>query len=145
MAKKKYWEVDEGFRKQMLNDFYGIISQLKKPKDAQQFFSDLLTPSESTMIIYRIAIAKKLLQGLTYDEIREELQVGLNTVTSVSRWLNNGFGGYMKELQKAKNQKERRKVMPKEAWEKLKRNYPTHFMVFGLLDDIKRDTNPYRH
>lgn len=145
MAKKKYWEVDESFRKQMLNDFYGIITQLKKPKDAQQFFSDLLTPSESTMIIYRIAIAKKLLQGMTYDEIREELQVGLNTVTSVSRWLNDGFGGYMKELQKAKNQKERRKVFPKEVWEKLKQNHPTHFMVFNLLDDIKKDTNPYRH
>jgi len=122
----------------MFNEFYLLVSKIKNRDDAQNFFKDLLTPSESIMIVYRIEIAKMLLQGFSYVDIKKKLKVGDCTINGVNRWLYNGFGGYMKEIKKAKNHKDRYASLPKNEWEAIKKKYPAHFLIFNLLDKYKK-------
>lgn len=90
------------------------------------------------MIVYRIEIAKMLLQGFSYIDIAKKLKVGKNTINSVNKWLYSGFGGYMKAIKNAENQKQRRKVLPTNEWEAMKKKYPAHFLIFNLIDKIKK-------
>jgi TrpR-related protein YerC/YecD len=138
MAKRKVYEVDKAERYAMLNDFFKMVASIKDHQEAAKFFKDLLTPSESLMLTRRIAIAKLLLEDWTFMEIAQKLKVGTNTVNSVNRWLFTGFGGYLNELKKSKSKKEFQESMPTTTWERLKKKYPAHFMVFNLANNVKK-------
>jgi TrpR-related protein YerC/YecD len=138
MSRKKFYEIKPEIRNGLLGSLYQIISEIKDKQDARKFLTDLLTPGESIMIAYRIEIAKMLLKGFGYRDIQKKLKVSSGTINNVNRWLHNGFGGYMKELKKAKNQKERRNVIPKNEWEAIKKKYPAHFFIFNLMDKLKK-------
>ena len=136
--KKRFHEINPQSRNKMLNEFYYMVSEMKKPEDAKKFFKDLLTPGESIMIVYRIEIAKMLLQGFVHTDIAKKLKVGKNTISSVNKWLYGGFGGYMKEIKKAKNYKLKPSKIPQTEWDKIKKKYPAHFLIFNLIDKIKK-------
>jgi len=136
--RKKFHDIKPEIRNKMLEEFYYLISEIKTKEDAKNFLKDLLTSEEMIMVVHRIEIAKMLLQGFSYRDIGEKLKVGTNTVHSVNRWLTNGFGGYMKEIKKAENYKLKTNSIPKTEWERIKKKYPAHFLVFNLLDRIKK-------
>jgi TrpR-related protein YerC/YecD len=138
MAKRRVYEVDQKERYAMLNDFFNMVVKLKTAKDAANFFKDLLTPSESLMLIRRIAIAKMLLEGWNFEDIRKKLKVGYNTISSVNRWLHSGFGGYLNEIGKIKNKKELRQRVPDSEWQRIKKRYPAHFLLFNIIDNFKK-------
>jgi len=79
-----------------------------------------------------------LLEGWNFEEIREKLKVGYNTINSVNRWLYSGFGGYLKELKRFKSKKEFQEQIPTSEWAKIKKKYPAHFLIFNLIDKLKR-------
>jgi hypothetical protein len=79
-----------------------------------------------------------LLQGFTYFDIAGKLKVGRSTINSVNKWLYSGFGGYMKEIKKAKNYKIKPEAIPVTEWERIKKKYPTHFFLFNLIDKMKK-------
>ena len=137
MAKRKIYEVDQSERRGMLKDFFSMVAGIKNAKEAENFFKDMLTPSEALMLTRRIEIAKGLLAGQTYAEISKNLRVGTNTVNSVNRWLFAGFGGYLNEIKKSETIKELRRSMPTTEWERIKRKYPAHFLIFNLIDKFK--------
>jgi TrpR-related protein YerC/YecD len=136
--KKRFHEVDPKERRKMLNDFCGMITRIKNNKDAEKFLRDLLTPSEIIMIMHRIEIAKMLLAGFPYEDIRKKLKVGHGTIGAVNRWLYSGFGGYMDQLRKAESKAQRKKVIPATEWQMMKKKYPAHFYIFNLLDKYKK-------
>ncbi len=74
--KKSFYAINKKEKQEMLNNFYDMVSKIKNKNDAKDFFRDLLTPSEITMIIYRIEIAKMLIQGFHYEDIQKKLKVG---------------------------------------------------------------------
>jgi len=59
-----------------------------------------LTDSELIMILRRLQIAKLLLDGGTYFNIKNKLGVGLDTIKRVRYKLDNGSGGYLKFIKK---------------------------------------------
>jgi len=138
MPKKKFYEIKPEIRRGLLDNFHQIISEIKDKQDAKKFLTDLLTPGESIMIAYRIEIAKMLLKGFIYEDIQKKLKVSSGTINNVNKWLYFGFGGYMKELKKAGNQKQRKAVIPRNEWELMKKKYPAHFLIFNLLNKIKK-------
>ncbi len=138
MAKRRVYEVDQKERYRMLNDFFEMVAGIKTKKEAANFFKDMLTPSESLMITRRIEIAKMLITGHTFDEIKDILKVGTNTVNSVNRWLFTGFGGYLNEIKKSNNKSSLKNSMPKSEWDSIKKKYPAHFMIFNLVDKFKK-------
>ncbi len=80
----------------MLDLFYAKIAALKTKKEITNFLSDVLTESEQIMILRRLQIAKLLLEGETYFNIKSKLRVGLDTIKAVRYKLDNGRGGYLK-------------------------------------------------
>lgn len=86
----------------------------------------------------RIAIAKLLLEGWSCREISKKLKVGPNTINNVNRWLYSGFGGYINELKDCKTKKDLKGRIPKTEWERIKRKYPAHFLIFNALDKFNK-------
>ena len=76
------------------------ISSLKKKKEVSGFLSDVLTSSERVMVFRRLQIAKMLLEGKTYFEIKKSLNVGVETIRGVRNKLDGGSGGYLNFIKK---------------------------------------------
>ena len=57
-----------------------------------QFFKELLFDSEVVMLGRRLEVARMLLTGATYDELRRELKVGDTTIAAVRFSMDNGLG-----------------------------------------------------
>lgn len=137
-GKVKYHQLTELQKKKYLGEFYSVVSLLGSRDEVKNFFKDLLTLSEVVMISRRIQVAKLLVGGLTYEEIRKELKVGIDTIRNVEKWLNNGFGGY-KEIIKRYNEKNAKREAnripaPPFSWQHIKKKYPLHFLLLNLLE-----------
>ena len=104
-GKVKYNQLTEFEKKKYLGEFYTMVSLLKNRNEVKEFFKDLLTLSEVVMISRRLQAARMLLEGFTYKEISQKMKMGVMTVGQVERWLNNGFGGYKRVIQRYKRGK----------------------------------------
>lgn len=80
--------------------FWETIANFKDSYKAEQFFNDLLTPTEKIMLSKRLAIAIMLLKEYDYSAIRSVLKVSPGTIGSVSLWLKHSGTGYRKALEK---------------------------------------------
>lgn len=138
-GKVKYNNLSEFEKKKYLGEFYSMVALLKDREEVKNFLKDLLTLSEVVMLSRRIQIAKMLLEGNTQDEIRRKLKVGFTNINQVEKWVNNGFGGYKKIIQKYQN-----KYPPKNEFEKYgytpfskgwtRKKFPLHYLLVNLLE-----------
>jgi TrpR-related protein YerC/YecD len=131
----KYQSLTELEKKKFLGELYDMIALLKNREEVKQFFKDLLTLSEVVMISRRLQIAKMLLEGFTYREVQKKLKVGVPTIVSVERWLNQGFGGYRSIIQRHKKQERKLKdyePAPPFSMKHLRKKYPLHFLLYNL-------------
>jgi TrpR-related protein YerC/YecD len=144
MSKVNPRTLDANSKMKYLGLLWTSIAQLETRDEVKRFFKDLLSESEAIMLARRIEIAKRLLEGRSYDDIAEELKVGKDTIGRVQRWLVSGFGGYEKAVGGFKKKLEHRLNKPgnldtKEpysfGW--LKKKYPLHFLLFNLISSGK--------
>lgn len=128
-----------------LDSLYSIITSLKSREEIENFLKHLLTESEQIMIGRRLLIAKGLLEDKSYDEIIDELHVGADTITRIHRWLaqmpdnhEKSIKNLEKKLYSKKPKSEGSYPEPLSfAW--LKKKYPLHFLLFNLIDMVKKD------
>jgi TrpR-related protein YerC/YecD len=137
-------------RYKLLDELYDMISVLDSKEEVKNFFRDLLTPSESLMLARRIAIAKMLLSGSTYDEVKEKLNVGYDNIKSVYRWLYDGFGGYNLALEKVAKRKKKEKNISGNAYtgsafDNIRRKYPAHFLLINAFLDASKKLSKGKH
>lgn len=91
--------IDRNLEDYIFKNFVKTISKLKEQTEIQNFFHDLLSPTERVMIIKRLAIAVMLKKGYTYDQIDHTLKVSRPTIMNVSYFLKHGQkGGYQKAI-----------------------------------------------
>lgn len=105
-----------------------------------QFLQTVLTPSEITMISRRLGVASKLLKGKTYREIRQELGVGLSTVATIDRWLNEILDNYHiprveKKVTRAITSRPRHRGTIPGTFADTRRRYSSKFLLINLLLD----------
>lgn len=136
-GKVKYNQLTELEKKTYLGDFYTMVSLLKDRDEVKNFLKDLLTLSEVVMISRRLHVAKMLMEGHSYEEIRKKMKIGVATITQVDRWLNNGFGGYKAIVRRhkegeAKRAKENIPAAPF-SLKAIRKKYPLHFLLLNLL------------
>ncbi len=115
-----------------LDSLYSAAGSLRGRSAVKLFLRDLLTESERIMLGRRIVIARMLLAGKSYSDIRKYLGVGVTTISKVHRWLNDQMPGYeqaIKGYERELKSRERRFEM-KRGFARLKRNYPLHFLLF---------------
>ena len=82
--------------------FQGILS-LKSVEECYTFFSDLFTVQELTAFAQRFQVAGLLLlDGNTYEMVRNQVPVSSSTITRINTELRYGSGGYQLVLNRLK-------------------------------------------
>lgn len=139
MPRVRYHQLTDQEKKKYLGDFYSMIAVLKTRDEVKKFFKDLLSLSEVVMISRRIQIAKMLLEGYTYGQIRVKLKIGMATISQVEKWLYNGFGGCKEAIKKYKNQYPEKSDFEKYGHvlfspEWTRKKYPLHYLLSNLIN-----------
>lgn len=91
---EKFAETPATYPSPEQKELFEAILSLDTPKEAANFFRDLLTMAEIREFANRWQMLKLLYQGKSYENIAEKLHVSTATVTRVAYWLYHGFGGY---------------------------------------------------
>lgn len=76
---------------------YDAVLKLKSVEDCKEFFEDLCTYREIEQMAQRLASAKLLLKGETYENVIKETDVSSATLSRVSKCVKYGKG-YKKVL-----------------------------------------------
>lgn len=79
--------MDKKTYERMFAVFWQTIGGLKGKIEAEEFFIDLLTPTEKVMLAKRLTIALLLTKGYDYREISQTLKVSFSTIALVNNWL----------------------------------------------------------
>ena len=81
-----------------IDELLKVILSLKDMDECRAFFSDLCTMKELISLSQRLQVAKHMLRGETYEEIRSQVSVSSSTITRISTELQFGSGGYRSVL-----------------------------------------------
>jgi TrpR-related protein YerC/YecD len=73
---------------------FNAILALKSLKEAKAFFRDLLTEAELAEFGNRWLAAQMLDKKVFYTAIQKKTGLSSTTVARISKWLQNGKGGY---------------------------------------------------
>src|SRR3989344_4454632 len=125
-------ELTDKERMKTLDALYTAAGSMRGRNAAKLFLRDLLTESERIMCGRRIIIARKLLIGATYEDIQQELRVGVDKIRRIHRWLSDQMPGYenaIKGMEQEFEKREKRSEAQK-RWKTLKRKYPLLFLLF---------------
>lgn len=85
---------------------YSAFLSLKTDDECRRFLRDLLTEAEIGEFANRWKVARMLDKNVPYELIAEKTGMSSTTIARVSKWLNNGKGGYklmLKRLKKKQN------------------------------------------
>lgn len=85
MAKKNGYEQ---------NELFEAILKLENTTECRQFFEDLCTITEATVMAQRLEVAKLLRSGKTFQEVVTATGASTTTISRVNRCLQYGSGGY---------------------------------------------------
>lgn len=145
MAKFDYRSLKERERKKLVRGLTSAFFSIKSKKEMHRFIEQLFSPSEVTMLGRRIEIARRLVRGKTYVDVRNELKVGFSTIRSVDNWLENSMPDYhvLRERYRSYGYKPyKEKVlrgrdgdMPG-SFDDIRHRYAGHFLLLNLLLDI---------
>jgi len=94
MPKFDYAKLTLKERQRITEPLVDILFMLKKKDQVRNFLSRLLTPSEFVMLGRRLQVAEGLVQGYSYETIREGTGVGFSTIQSVDSWLEHALQDY---------------------------------------------------
>ena len=83
--------------KEMVNELYELFLSLENNEDYQLLFEDLCTFKEIEQMAQRLRAAKLLIEGKTYSQIMEGVEISSATLSRISRCVQYG-GGYAKFL-----------------------------------------------
>lgn len=90
----------EKFKSEKMDDLFKAILKLESVEECYMFFEDLCTIKEMEAMSVRLLAAKKLLEGKTYEEILETVDISSATLSRVSKAIQYGDGGYKKIIKK---------------------------------------------
>jgi TrpR-related protein YerC/YecD len=83
---------------------FKVILKLERLDEARRFFRDLLTEQEIEEFASRWEVARMLAKKTPYSKIEKETGMSSTTIARISKWLNEGMGGYKLLIKKFGNQ-----------------------------------------
>jgi len=81
-------------------DLVKTIVALKTTSEAKRFLRDLLTEAELIEFANRWQAAQMLDRNVPYSTITDKTGLSSTTIARISKWLNQGMGGYRLMLNK---------------------------------------------
>ena len=88
------WDIKES------KNLIKAILSLETENEARRFLRDLMTENEIEEFSKRLDAAELLFENISYDEVKKRIGLSSRTIARVSKWLNNGEGGYKLILNK---------------------------------------------
>lgn len=76
----------------LLEELFELIASLDTAEDCEKLFEDLCTVKEIEQMAQRIAAAKLLIEGKTYQQVIENCDISSATLSRVSRCVRYGEG-----------------------------------------------------
>lgn len=136
-------------QEKLLIEFCRAFVEIKTAEEAAQFIKDLLSKQEAEMLAKRIAIARLLIRGKTYQEIRSNLKVSNGTIARINHWLETSGEGYRlvvnrvkpEEIEKTRTQELIEELDKPFSWKLFKRKYPLYFWPDLLIEEIVKSTS----
>ncbi len=92
MAKQELYEGKEYHR------LFEAILSLETKQECQNFFDDLCTVKELADMAQRVQAADMLLDGKTYEQIVQNVEISTATISRINRCIQYGNGGYKSVL-----------------------------------------------
>lgn len=144
MAKFNSLKLSSLKEKEILDEFFGVITSLESIDEVKKFFIDLLNKQETIMLARRLMVAKLLNRGFTYDEVSGIMKMGKNTVANVARWFNYGNEGYkialkrIEELENKAFKKENKRIdeLTILSPEYIKKKYASYFWPENAVKEL---------
>ena len=93
-------------RSDELDALFDAMLLLRDRSECYRFFEDVCTISELKSIAQRFGVAQKLDEGVTYQEISQQLGASTATISRVNRALAYGAGGYRLLLDRMKRKED---------------------------------------
>ena len=75
-------------------NLYKAILSLNTEEECKRFFRDLLTEPEIKEFANRWQVAQMLNKNIPYEKIEKQTGMSSTTIARISKWLNDGMGGY---------------------------------------------------
>lgn len=82
----------------MFEVLWKTIADLHTSSQVEDFFTELLTPTEKIMLAKRLAISILLIKKYSYKEIIDILKVSASTIGMISRWLKKEGKAFQKAI-----------------------------------------------
>lgn len=143
MAKIDPRRLSKKHREELEWTFLTALQRLGLAAKNRQLLRAMFTDSEVVMFARRIKVAEHLLRGLSYEEIEQNLQVGLSTIRFVHQWLGEDLErlrGLAASLQKDRGTKKGQSLKKSTYWEidpysfdGMRARYPQYFPLLNLL------------
>ncbi len=89
-----------------LDALFDAILHLQDRSECYRFFEDVCTIAELRSMAQRFDVAQRLDDGVTYQEISQQLGASTATISRVNRALSYGAGGYRLLLDRMKHERE---------------------------------------
>lgn len=78
--------------KEIINFLYQVVADIRNQSEAATFIDEILTSAEKEAIAKRLAVARQLEKGDSYEEIKQALKVSSATVAGIADQLKTGCG-----------------------------------------------------
>ena len=73
---------------------YEVLAALDTPEKIEAFLADLCTDNEIDYMAQRNECARLLMEGFTYQQVVERVNISSATLSRISRCVKRGHGGY---------------------------------------------------
>lgn len=138
---KRLEKLSKGTQEDLLYDLITAFSMIKSPTESALFIQDLLTRNEVKTLAKRLRIAKLLLQGKSYEEIKAELHNSFATIAKVGYWLERSGEGFRSVIKKLPQRAKPKHWTEYSDWDKFKRQHPLYFWPELLLEEIVKSAS----
>ena len=78
--------------KELIPELFETVLRLRTQEDCAAFFADLCTDKEVENMASRLAAARLLIEGKTYLQVIEAVDISSATLSRVSRCVQHGTG-----------------------------------------------------
>lgn len=123
-------------RNQIIYDLIYAIKGCRTIEEAASLIEDLLTESELEFISRRLRIARLLIEGKTYEDVRIKLHVSESTIAKIAAWLSDKGDGFRNVVKIFPKEAKAKDPMEYSSWTELKRRYPTYFLPERIIEQI---------
>ncbi len=100
MTKVSKYLMAKEVQSRMFEVFWKTIADLQTSSAVEEFFNELLSPTEKIMLAKRLAISILLIKKYSYEEIIDILKVSPSTIGIIARWLKSEGKAFQKAIAK---------------------------------------------